>query len=323
MHDLLPPSFPITDGLNPTEEPTRPVDLLGGVKLLLARWWLLLAGAALGFFIAVTVLHFMTPRYTVAYKITPTSTGSNSLSSGMGGIGSLAAIAGVSIGAGKSGATSFELYIDALSSRAMAVRLAEDPEIMHAAFADQWDQRAGAWREPSDLGYSIIEGGKTIVGYPPRRWQPPAAADLQRYLERKIVVQLPGTRDPPITTISTDQFDPAFGQHLLAQLDNQADTLVRREALDRATRYSAYLAKRLPISTIAEVRSYLAGALADQEKAIMMASSGASYAALVVQPAVSSLRPTTPNYPLIAILGLVGGLFAGGVVALYRGLPDS
>jgi len=311
----------MTQGPDPTKGPTPTVDLFGGVKLLLARWWLLLAGATLGLAIAVMVLHFVTPQYTVAYKITPTSTGSNSLSGGMGGLGGLAAIAGVSIGQGKSGATSFELYIDALSSRAMAVRLAKDPAIMRTAFADQWDQRAGEWREPSGIGYAIIEGSKMILGYPPRRWQPPAAADLQRYLERKIVVQMPGTRDPPITTISTDQRDPAFARHLLAALDNTADALVRREALDRATKYSAYLAKRLPTSTIAEVRSYLADALADQEKAIMMASSGASYAALVVQPATSSLRPTKPNYPLIAVLGLLAGLFVGGVVALYRGLP--
>lgn len=321
MQDRQPPLPQIPEGSDSTGTNARPIDLFYGTKLMLARWWFLVAGATLGFVLAVTILHVTTPKYTVAYKITPTSTGNNGLSSGFGGLGGLAAAAGVSIGQGKSGATPFELYVDILTSRAIAVRLADDPKIMRTAFADQWDQSASAWREPSGIGQSIVKTGKMILGYPQRRWQPPGAADLQRYLERNLVIQLPGTRDPPITTISMEHRDPGFARHLMAQLDSNADTLVRREALDRATKYSAYLANRLPTATIAEVRSYLADALADQEKAVMTASSDASYAAQVVQPAASSLRPTTPNYPLVVVLGLLAGLFVGGVVALYYGLP--
>jgi hypothetical protein len=321
LQDRLPPLPLTTEGLDSTDFAARPIDLVAGLKLLGARWWFLVAGAVLGLALAVGILNLMTPKYTVAYKITPMSNGSSSLSGGMGGLGGLAAIAGVSIGQGNSGATPFELYVDILTSRAIAERLAGDRDVMRIAFASDWDQRTGAWREPSGAMHAIIQTAKTALGYPMQSWQPPAAADLQRYLERNIIVRRPGTRDPPITTISIEHRDPAFARHLLSQLNITADSLIRREALERATKYSAYLTKRLPLATIAEVRTYLAGALADQEKSIMIASSGASYAALVVQPAAASLRPTTPNYPLIAVLGLLAGLLAGGGIALYRGIP--
>jgi hypothetical protein len=291
------------------------IDVYGAALQILRGWRILTAGGLAGLLLAVLLLHVSMPRYSVSYRITAAEASTGNLARLGGG---LAALAGVSLGQTSSGASPFDLYIEALTSVSTAEALARNATLMRAIFPDHWDASANQWSEPDDLRYWLGRMAQKALGAPQQPWHRPGAAELHRFLEKSIVIIRPGVRDSPITTVMIEHRDPQLARELLGQMDQTADEYVRLKSLERATQYSAYLTERLAQVDNAEVRADLAKVLVEQEKAVMMARSSVTFAAVVVSPIVSSLRPTSPNYLLVAVLGVAAGLFVASVTILVR-----
>src|SRR3546814_15930359 len=77
----------------------------------------------------------------------------------------LASIAGIDI-PGSEVVSPFTLYREGLHSRQVATTLAANPELMKVAFADQWDAAAGKWREPGGIRRTLVNGAKSLMGFP-------------------------------------------------------------------------------------------------------------------------------------------------------------
>jgi capsular polysaccharide biosynthesis protein len=157
---------------------------------------------------------------------------------------------------------------------------------------------------------------KQIAGQPGPQWQPPAGGELADYLAKKVVVQAPKPKEPPVTSLLYEDRDPAFAAMLLDKLSAVADDSVRKRTLVRATTYARYLEERLKVTDNVDQQRRLSEILLDQERAIMMAGSSVPFAATPSEPAVPSQRPVRPNVVITLLVGLLVGAIVG-VLGLF------
>jgi hypothetical protein len=265
-----------------------------------------------GLVIAFIYLNFATYEYAASYRVTPVRSDGPGLS---GGLSSLAAVAGVSVGRGDA-AKPFTLYLNLLKSRDVATELAKDQALMRGAFRASWDQQTGQWRQPR----SYTRWAKTLVrqiaGAPVRPWTPPDAARMQTWLQDHVSVS--DDQRNAIATISLTDADPQFAVAMLTALDRSADQLVRQRSLARAEASIRYLQTTLPTVVLAEHRAALAESLGEQERVKMMSMASSSFAAEPLGAIVASPEPVTPN-PLLTLAALsLLGILVGALVAVNR-----
>jgi uncharacterized protein involved in exopolysaccharide biosynthesis len=286
-------------------------DAIGVLLVVWQKKWLV-AGIVLASLLAgIVFLNLATRTYTTELKVTAAASSANSIANRLGNLGGLAAAAGLSIG-GSSKAEPFEMYLEALTSRNVADTLAKDQRIMTTIFARDWDPAAKQWQQPSATPAELV---KSFIGVADPPWRAPDGARLQNYLERRLVVTK--SVKSPVTIIAYDAQDPAFGLHLLQQLNRAADDEVRQRALLQANEYKAYLSTLLPTVAIADVRSSLAASLTEQYEAVMMAKSSVPYAAVALGGPKASLAPTKPKVAIVLALAILLGVVIAVSIAVF------
>nr|WP_310523663.1 Wzz/FepE/Etk N-terminal domain-containing protein [Polymorphobacter sp.] len=294
---------------DPADE--TPKWVAGALATLRARIWLVALVMALCLAAAVIYLRNADYTYTAALRIAPAPASARE-STGLGALGNLASLTGVTLESLP--ATPFRLYVEGVSSREVAVRLANDPELMHRAFAREWDARNRRWDEPASLTTGLRNAVLGLVGAPVPRWSAPDAARLQSFLATRIGVnQNPKT---PLVTISMDTTDRQFGIKFLTRLNTTIDTWLREKTLARTNQNIAYLTGRLPGVTQADHRQALFATLSAQEQRLMMARNPAAFAAETFGQIGASSTPTSPRQVPILTLALALGLIFGLVLAL-------
>ena len=287
-----------------------PTDAISILVLVWQRKWIVAACVAMAFFAGIFYLRNSTPIYTIELRVTAASSSSNSIGSRLGNLGGLAAAAGLGIGT-SSNAEPFDLYLEALTSRGVADKLAADRRVMTKIFSREWDDRRQTWVAPP---LTMAQTVKSVLGIGEKAWRPPDGARLRDYLQRELVIIK--SAKSPVTAIGYDARDPDFGIYLLTRIDEYADLQVRTRALQQARDYQAYLASVLPGVLIADARRSLANSLVQQYEAIMMAQSSLSYAAVALSAPQASVGPTKPKTIIVIALSLLLGLVAGLVIAL-------
>ena len=297
--------------------PDQWIDLFALTRFIARRWFVLVAGAVTGTALAIAYLNFTVPKYAAELRISPAANSSGGLGGSLGQLGGIAAIAGIDVHQGNS-ASPFDLYLDALRSRQTADTMARDPAIMHHVFTRQWNSATRRWHEPASLARPAMDAVRNLAGQPRYAWRPPNGADLAEFIAKKLAVEAPKPKDPPVTTLYLEDSDAPFAAAFLDRINGIADSAVRVRALQRATEYARYLQGRLKTTENAEQVKRLADVLLEQERAIMMASSSVPYAANPSEPAVATPRPVSPVVPAVILIGFVAGLLLTVVILVAR-----
>ncbi|TFU03272.1 hypothetical protein EUV02_08770 [Polymorphobacter arshaanensis] len=282
---------------------------------LRAKWWWVAAGGAAFALLALIYLWNADYEYTASLRVSATQPAS-ARSSGLGSLGGLAAIAGVGGLAGET-ATPFKLYVEGLQSRAVAKRMADNPELMHTIFAPHWDAATKRWREPASAARTAKNAVFGMLGLPVYAWEPPGAAQMQLFLAENISIDQ--NIKTPLVTISIQSVDPVFAVKFLTELHRVSDQLLREQSRARTESNIAYLTDKLGTVSMAEYRQVLFDSIADQEKQMMLVNNAAPFAAEPFGPATASLRPTSPR-PLPTLIGsTIAGLLFGAAIAMLFG----
>jgi hypothetical protein len=301
--------------------PENPLDIMVLLGALASRKLVLALSTLLGLLVAIVYLHLTTHRYRADIHVLAAEDSSDGLAGVLSKVSSIAPIAGLAGGAAKGATSPFKLFLEAIYLPETSQRLAADVKVMRSVFPDLWDSEQGAWTLEAPLRRTVADGMRNLVGAPVQPWRAPDARDLQRFIAGKVVVDEDSKR--AIVTISFEHRDPDFAAGFLSALYRTVDDDLRRRTLDRSTRNAAYLAAKLQTVSVLEQKMALATLLSDEEKKIMLASSGAPYAAqLFGQPTVTS-GPISPNPLFVLLTGLLGGLLVGVLAALWRPLSTT
>lgn len=269
------------------------------------RKLIVIATILLSLLITIIALNFSTYQYTAILKVTAVQK-DRQLSPNLAG---LASLAGVNIPGGASGGQ-LNQYAEMLKSRDVAATLSADQKIMTHVFAEEWHGASAQWQPVFSIKRSVTHLLRAMVGMPEQPWHPPGAAELNRYIERRVKVAEDGKSG--ITSIMLEDANPAFAVYFVNSLHLATDDQLRQRALVRASKNVRYLEAKLPTVINTDHRKALSEALGEQEKVLMFANDDASFAADPLGNATSSFKPTFPNpaiiLPMAALLGLIVGL---------------
>jgi uncharacterized protein involved in exopolysaccharide biosynthesis len=288
------------------------LDLQYLIASIARRWRIVAVSILISLALSVLYLNFAKYKYTSTLVVAPAQSSSGKgLPGGLGGLASLAGV-GMPVDAATG---SFQLYVEGLHSRAVAEALAKNPALMQGAFPDDWDARTQSWREPASFVGTIASGFKRLLGMPVFIWTPPDAARLNDFIDEEIAVDEKPKK--AIVTISMADRDPAFANAFLAALSKASDDIIRARTVARTRDYIAYLTTRLETVTLAEHRSKLADSLSEQERTLMLASSGLPFAAESFGDPAATRLPTAPRPALVLAGALIFGLLLGIAAALF------
>ncbi|AJF07661.1 GumC family protein [Geoalkalibacter subterraneus] len=143
-------NFKSTPDLAPPE-PDDEINLLDLLLVLVRNKWLIIGSCAVTFILACIYTLTLPNIFTANARLLPPQKESSGLSSMLGNMGGLAAMAGISAGGG-----SGELYVGMLQSRAIADRIIERFDLMERF---EWETRSDAYKNLNDKAQFNV--GKT------------------------------------------------------------------------------------------------------------------------------------------------------------------
>ncbi len=256
-------------------------------------------------------LGFSRPIYHVEMAVIPAPAVTTQTPSGIGGaLGSLFALSN-----GSQGGTDYVRYQRLVTSPVVAQRMQDHRRILQRVFSAEWDDEHQRWVEPYSLKRSLF-GWLYGFSHVPA-WTPPDATALSNYLQNKFVLIPSPTSD--LVLVSMDGPDPEFSKLLLLTAHTEANNLLRDQVAQRAQQQVRYLEGKIQQTTVADYRAALLTLLSSQEKTLMMTQTGASFAAEIVNPPMSSSTPVSPR-PLLSLgVAILVGIIAGCAIVIFLG----
>jgi len=122
-------------------------------------------------------------------------------------------------------------------------------------------------------------------------------AELSIYLKQHIRVDPLGAT--PLRRINYSHPNPEFASAMLRKLHLVTDQMIRRDRRRQSESRIEYLENALRRTTNPDHRKGITNLLMQQEHIKMLANLDEAYAAIVVEPASTSPKPTWPNKPLV------------------------
>ena len=119
-----------------------------------------------------------------------------------------------------------------------------------------------------------------------------------------------------VTTVTIDWTDPATAARWSNGFVGLANELIRKRAIDNASRNIDYLNKQVARTTDVELQRVMYNLIESQTKILMLASGRDEYAFTIVDPAVTPEKRHSPKRTLMTLTGLFIGLVVGAIAAL-------
>ena len=140
--------------------------------------------------------------------------------------------------------------------------------------------------------------------------------ELSIYLMRHIQVDPLGAT--PLRRIHYKHPDAEFASAMLRKLHLVADQMIRRDRRRQSQSRIEYLENALHKAVNPDHRKGITNLLMQQEHVKMLANLDEAYAAIIVEPASSSPKPTWPNKPLLFGVFLLLGALGGYIVRSFN-----
>lgn len=142
------------------------------------------------------------------------------------------------------------------------------------------------------------------------------AEELSVYLKRYVRIDPLGAT--PLRRLNYSHADRDFSAALLRKLHLVADQMIRRDRRQQSQSRIEYLENSLRRTTNPDHRKGITNLLMQQEHIQMLANLDEAYAAIVVEPASASPKPTWPNKPLVLFVFGAIGLIFGYIIWCFR-----
>ena len=254
------------------------------------RWLLVLIVGFLGGVAGVAASFLLRKTYRSELVAVPAarSDARGALGESLGGLSSLASLAGINLNGGNSGR---DADLEYLKSRELLRRFITRHDAMPVLYAARWDAANKKWRgEPPTLDAAVA------------------------MLQNRVVSILLDRRTGAIK-VSVTLNDPEIAAKWANLIVADANSDLRTVAQDNARRSIDFLNAELSKTSLLGVEQAIYRLIEGQINSIMLANVSADYAFRVVDPAVPSdpHRYASPNRMLI---GMMGSMFAGTLLLI-------
>ncbi len=239
-----------------------------------------------------------------------------------GQIGSLAAMAGISIGKDKPGDKS-ELAVQLLKSREFVTEfLVRHKLAVDLMAAKKWDPITDTLEYDADV-YDIDRKVWTRRVDPPQTPEP-SPQTLYKHFDEMFVAdkdKLTG-----LIKVSLLHPSPKLAQEWLNQMIIDVNEEIRRRDIEEASRSIQYLQKKVEETNISELKSLFYSLIEEQTKTLLLANVKKEYALKMIDPPYAPEEKSSPRRAVIVLfmtfagvlLSILVTLFAPGFVAFWR-----
>jgi uncharacterized protein involved in exopolysaccharide biosynthesis len=256
---------------------------------VVALWWLMwdhkiLVAAITAVFTALALFYAFTavPVYRATVVVTLVHDKSLGADSGMaGGLGGLASLAGIDIGA--TGADQEREAV--MHSRHLVEEFVKRPDVMQELRSEQ--------KEPLSLW-------KTVEFF------------------KKAVVDVEDDKLKGTITITMDWTDAAIVARWANEFVALANDLMRNKAIADSTRNVEFLNQQIDHTSSVNVQKVMYNLIESETKNLMLANGRKDYAFAVADPAVAPEKRVRPWRSLILLSGIAIGLFMGCFIVYVR-----
>lgn len=214
---------------------------------------------------------------------------SGSITSKIGGLGSLASLAGISLP--NAGDTDENLAI--LTSREFLWRFFEERNLLPVLFEDDWDKETQQWLEKDPD-------------------EQPSLWDAYRLFTEDGLLTVSTDRKTGLISVVVEWTDATLASQWANELVHRLNEYLRTRAISRSTTNLEYLNKELSRSQVAEMRQTLFALIAKEQRAAMLANTQQEFAFRILDPASEPDEKVKPHRALI----VVGATFLGGFFSL-------
>jgi hypothetical protein len=203
-----------------------------------------------------------------------------------------------------------------LGSPEVAARLEKKYNLLHDIFEDNWDARAGRWREPDwkdRIHFQIV----TALGGV--QHQDLNYYDLAKFLGSNVLFQRPTTS--PVMSMSLSTTRPKDGQRWLGIIIYEVSDIIRSQMIQERQNYVNYLLQQLSQSSLTSSRDATISILADQYRSLMVLNSAKTFPLIQLQPPTPSQFPVNKSVSIYTLIGILAGLMIAGVL-MACGISD-
>lgn len=231
-----------------------------------------------------------------------------------GQLGSLAAMAGVSIGRGK-GEDKSELAVNILKSKDFIIRFLERHDAaIDLMAADSWDPVSRTLKYNNKVyDHSLAKWTREVEApFTPE----PSGQTLHKEFTKSFGVskdKLTG-----IITISISHPSPVVARRWLDLMIADINEEVRERDQKQAEKSINYLTAKAAETNLAELRSIFYKMIEEQTKTLLLANVRDEYALKVIDPPLEAEEKSEPKRALIVILFTVIGFLLSIIVILLR-----
>ena len=273
------------------------------LKILWNGHWLIL-GFVLGFGLWAAAYAFLaTEWYRTEVVLTPAPQKTTAALGSVGGLGAglLAGVAGFNFGN-----TNTAESIGVLKSDDFARQFIEDQGLLHVLLADEWDARAGQWKERD-----------------PKRQ--PDIRDAVKYFH-KHVLSVDEDKRTGLVTVSIEWKSAAAAASWANMIVYRLNEKMRSRELMEGEANVAYLQKESSATNVVAVQQAISRLLEAELQRVMVARGNEEFSFRIVDPADVPKYRSRPKRFVTLVLGILAGglLGVGGVFArqsLRKALP--
>jgi hypothetical protein len=284
------------------------------------------AGFVVFLVLATLFLLVVNPSYEASMVLAPPNVALSS-SNSQAGFGSGSGGSGLTDLLGLKGAqegpSPYDKFVLMLPGRELAVKLSDDPVIMHTIFASDWDKDRKVWTRGGGMSSAI----RDFVGWMFGRggWSPPGPDELSNYIQGAVLVKPSDQHD--VTLLTYRNHDAKFARYFLEQLVLTADGVIRDGDRRRYENYQGYLSEQIAQASAVDLRQSLIALYASVTQHIMLVSGNMTYAVDILDGPRVTRRPVDPSitktYLIFGLVGMVMGMLlavarASGYVPTFR-----
>lgn len=263
------------------------IDLIELWQILWKRRLLIISVTLLCGFASAAISLLMPNVYRAEVLLSPVAEeGSKTgIASALGGLGGLASLAGVSLGAG----SSVEESLAVLKSRKFVWQFINQNQLMPQLFADDWNIKKQQWQEQDPE-------------------EQPTLWDGYREFTKGGLLSASIGKKNSLVTVAIEWINPEQAAEWVNLLVEQLNAYLRMEAIARSQSRLQYLSEELSKSQVADMQQTLYELIAQEQKTAMLANTQKQFAFRILDPAAVPDEKAKPRRSLITLAGLMMGL---------------
>jgi len=258
-------------------------------------------------------------QYKATALLVPAQSSVGGISGAASQMGSLAALAGVSIGGGET--SEAEIAQEIMQSWSFIEDFIADNDLATEVFAVKgWNKESNELKI-NDSVYNIenkqwlIENEAGLMG-PPNSW------DMFKVFSERLEVSK--VKQSGLLSVSIEYYSPHIAKQWLDMYVAAINTHMQQRQMVKATKNINYLQAQIQKTSINEMREVFYSIMEEQTKNKMLAEASPEYAFVVVSPSMVPEEKSQPKRSSICILiTLLGGMFSCLLVLMIHSLRKS